>query len=401
MNPSKRTTRTTPALWSVPRTRKSVPKIITTDAPKRCNKQMKEHGPGPVVVVEPITPIPRDSTRHLKLELARLKGADVPKSDTSPNWQDARNERRAKSVLYWAVRQGLATRRISHGRLDKVFGQQQNPVSEYLRRRLLVSGRGHNKDAHKSKEWSINQRGLANVWLEVRGTELDLAQHELDAWRQVLHLGPYEYSEPTPGGRRYHELQQVPRRLRSVLFPGAIEYDLSAANVTLVSQRAKELNTNLRTPYLDKYLTNKTAFRQAIATQFKVSAVEAKELFQAIFSLAHMVPSEWSLPYSIMDSTRYHSFVCEPVLQALRLEIVECWRALLPKSWAAGAERFRAYELLEREVMNAVELQLTGQYLLQHDGFLWLGPDRLDPDDLAQRVQGATGYSVVLEETRL
>lgn len=384
-----------PNIWKVPRGKKC-PKIITSEVVINSGETLGGSGGVMNTKITPYSP----EGKMLTVLLAEIKG------DTQfrPNLQDKRVLNRTKDCLDWCIRH-QARNRVSHKSLDKVFGQSQNHTSFWLRSKLLNKLRGHSKDKGKAAEWQVNIGGVKSLWFEIYGEEINLEQEEFKAWERASFQygkGPFEYTEPVKGGRRYHEMQQLPKKYRGDIWRGYYEYDLSAANVTLITQQAKAIYENLQTPRLDKYLFNKGPFRAALAAQFGVSLTEAKELVQCVISLATFNTTDFSHAYTVLSHKKFAEFVHHPYFQEMRAEIQECWRVLLPKEWADGEARFRKYEQIERLIIDVCEQHLRGKnYLLQHDGFLLMEREPLNLPMLTAAIEAQTGYIVGLEEKAL
>lgn len=392
-----RLSKETKAIWKIDRKPKS-----GRSASKSIIIHIGEGAPEVPGVSKSISPNHSDEKKMTRL-ISSLKGEGYQIDMT-----DKRIRTRVLNVLDWAVRNAGNKRRLSKKYLDLVFGQQQNPLSQYLRDTLLVKARGHCKSKSKSTEWNIHPKSVEKMWLEVNGSPINLEVEQLAAWTNLANQhqdSNFEYSEPTLGGRRYHELQQMPKNIKKQVYVGFFDYDLSAANVTLISQMAQiaahDKGDDFETPRIDKYLAQKGAYRAQVAKLFNISAPECKELMQCIFSLAYIDENMNSHAFTILGTKLAH-FMNHPHFQELREEISECWKVIMGKDWADGEKRFREYEKLERQIIDAVEAQLKGKkYLLQHDGFLLLEKEPLDMDYITRQVLAKTGLDVKLDEVQL
>ena len=316
--------------------------------------------------------------------------------------------KRVKLVLDWSVRNINQTRRLSKPALFKVFGNSTNELSQYLRDMLLVKEQGHSRSQAKSAKWTVNQKAIHNLWFLFYNQELDMKTEQLKSWAALAKAQgfSFEYTEPTIGGRRYNELQIMPKEIKKQIYKGYWDYDLSASNVTLIKQTAQmaahDNGWEFETPRINWYLANKGAFRIAVAKTFKITLPEAKEIMQCIFSLAYFEGNDNSHAFQILGKKSLEQFMDHPMLQELRTEMIECWKILMGKDWTNGEKRFRLYEQLERQIIDAVEAQLKGKrYLLQHDGFLLLERDELDLVDLISQVKARTGLDVSLDVVQL
>jgi len=388
-----------PDIWKVPRK-----KCSKSDISLNGEGGTRPSGDDYNNTYSPVTPSSYD-TNQFALSLHLLTN-EIPLDFAEP-----RINKRVKNVLDWCLRMGInkPAFRISKTALSTTFGHQTNHTSLVLRTVLLTKMRGHVKSKQKSTEWKISTGGFMKLWNKFYGEEFDIEsieENEIRAWEKIVKahkIGPFSYTEPTAGGRRYHELQQMPKKYKAHFYGGFYDYDLSTANVTLISQQAKMINEELDTPRLDKYIKNKSAIRDAIGTQFGLSKKEIKEVMQAVFSLAYFDDNDHCGVYRKLGKEKLVEFVNHPFLQELRAEITECWRVLLPNNaWADGVLRFKAYEKIEREVLDAIEIDLRGHhYLLQHDGFLLMETTPLDISRVMGNLKERLGYDIIIDEDLL
>ena len=338
----------------------------------------------------------RSSERQLEILLQALKVKTFPF-----NLADKRVKDRLNKVLNWCIiRYKRSEFRASTVTLRSIFGNEFNPLSGYLRARLLMKEKGHHKSRsgkQNSCTWKISLPALHELYKVNNQVDFDYQINLIEFWQKQWdeRVMPFIYEEVSEG-RRYNDLQLMPREVRPVILKGFIEYDLSASNLTLIVQQAKLL-FDINTPRIDKYLANKKVFRVALSSQFQITPKEAKELLQMLISLANFVPNDHSAPYTILGNKRLNEFMTHPFLKELRDEVIECWKIILPKDWKVGELRFRAYEKMERIVMDAITSELKGQFLLQHDGFLWLEKEPLDCCKLQETVKNNTGWDIILE----
>lgn len=177
---------------------------------------------------------------------------------------------------------------------------------------------------------------------------------------------PIVYTQCAPDQRKYaeDELQLLPNELKPIVLPGHYEYDLSTAMPSLVLQaawRADEGNY----PHLLDYVNNKRAWRRIVAEKFgrheKTALADAKQLLQDTFSLAKLIPHPNVPLFQQLGCSRrrFEAFKHDRMISGLRADAERAWKAICGDDWADGTARFRAYERLERQVMDVVEQELA------------------------------------------
>ena len=176
------------------------------------------------------------------------KPSILPLTTYRPDFKNRRVQARILKVLEFCKGMLIQKRakRVSSAELAKVFGSRSSELSMWLRHRLLLQ-EGTYKPGKKSYSYVVKRERYIElaqaIGLPVQ-TDLEIAR-ELYGQIAAGAVKP-EYTEPTPGGRRFHGIQNLPRLLRAALLAGWIDYDIEAAAPTLTYQLA-------RRRYLDLY----------------------------------------------------------------------------------------------------------------------------------------------------
>ncbi len=337
-----------------------------------------------------------------------------------PDFNDPRVKRRVNDVLAWA-RPLLVRKRatpVSSHELTKVFGNQRSQLAAYLRANLLVQS-GRYVVKKKFFNYEIKRDGFTKLSAAVAAaveSDVEIASDlygELARGRAVV-----QYSEPSPGKRRYHAVQNLPRDLRAVVFSGWRVYDIEAAAPNLVLQYAKQgLQSDesvVDDPYpaLSRLVSDKARLRAQVAASTGLAPSEVKRVLNGLFFGAKLQPSPQTAIFSIVggDKDVLAKLKGDETIQALIQEAKRMWERLLAfdagrRAGAAGQEakrRMAVYLSLERQVVEAMEGPMTAagvRYVLMHDGFMADRP--VDVDLLRVTVRNKTGFEVSLSESVL
>ena len=260
----------------------------------------------------------------------------------SPNFNDPRIQRRLRQVLGWC-RFNLSPD-VEHAwhvsALEKVFGTGSNPLSAYLRGKLLIqcrqmyayrtaAGKLHVRggsyaeffdrvgdeseflDAGSCKTYRRNQENYLWLLQQVKipqaispthskhgsispiqvpldtqlGVELVLERHG-----EQITTGRFSYNE-TKSGRLTHPLQQIIRHNKPDLWRQlgyTFDYDIVTCAPTLLLQYARRSGFKKSTPEYDTYLLDRRAYRNSLAEVLNVTPEVSKVLITALFNGARL-----------------------------------------------------------------------------------------------------------------
>jgi hypothetical protein len=267
------------------------------------------------------------------------------------NFNDPRNQCRLVKALGFS-RYNLSPdhQRAWHKKaLDKVFGQQQNPVSKYLREKLLVCTRevycfmapdgrimtfgAREDDSFDLDELADMQVGTSKAYLRGQKGYLELLPVIKDefmptSWKTIISplkpcntesisvlqvsiedrlglsyiadehgpeiiSGKFDYKDAACG-RLTHPMQQISRLDKPNIWRHIgyrFDYDIATCAPTLLLQYARKKGFTKETHEYDAYLANRTAYRQQLADILGVSIKVAKGIITAIFNGARLSTS--------------------------------------------------------------------------------------------------------------
>ena len=205
--------------------------------------------------------------------------------------------------------------------------------------------------------------------------------------------------------------------VKDAALTGNWEYDIANCHYAIFAQMAAQ--SGFDCPVISGYLLNKEETRNAIALEAKITPRQAKTCLVALMYGARA--STWrenAIPIEIgvEAATRLYK---SPVFKGIDKEIRKARNIILskcarsPKGWIKNAfgksvpgtaskaqQMAHLLQGVEAKALQAViNLHPDDIILAQHDGFV--SSRRLDVALLSAAITTATGYHLVLEETRL
>lgn len=159
----------------------------------------------------------------------------------------------------------------------------------WLKAHLLCETRSYHASARRATSYVVNRPGYDSLFAKIHGRALN---YDVERARQLEpEFRPYlDGTRPIPltqkidGGRLYGEHQwKLERDVRRILLKGRWDYDIAVAMPCLMIQATGGLE---KYPAWSKYIGNRNYYRQKLASDYKVSVADAKEVFQLLFSLA-------------------------------------------------------------------------------------------------------------------
>lgn len=346
-----------------------------------------------------------------------------------PNFNDPRVRDRVKRALDFCKPLLVRTKpkRISSQVLARVFGSLGGQLSARLRYKLLQQESWYRPGVHSST-YSLKREGYAELARSVGQpvqTELEVAQELYGGIASgTVKL---EYTEPTPGARRYHPVQNLKKDLRAKVFNGWFDCDIEAAAPTLLYQMATKVRKVLRPdiagehfPALAQLVMNRTNVRKHVADLAGVELSVAKNVVNGLLFCAGLVANDKQEIFRLLkrDGVAIERLRSDPFVQAFQADMRLVWQALLLREAAEferakscgedavkkrtiGSRRMGIYLRVEREVMNVIEEALEQDGFLPiliHDGFMVR--ERCDVERLQKAVKAKTGYEIRLAESR-
>jgi len=366
---------------------------------------------------------------------AVLSGTYVPNL-TDKHYKE-RTLKRIKSAYGWALAVlGDEPRELAKTWIDDHLGQQQNPLSQWLRSKLLRCTDNHfsfGSDKAVCKKYALNRTGVDEVRKILQGAEptpanakIGAVQSDTDAvfdlklvqywvthaYGKELETLEFEYTEKE-SARLWHPLQNLRKTAKEQVWNAAglkYNYDIKACAPTLILQHAQELGMDEYLFGINDYLKNTADFRQHISAIANIPLKDAKVLVNALFCGARLGASKEFALFALVDFDREKitALQNDARLTQLREDIKTCWKAIEPSMPAMqnakgrklplnSRRKWNRYFELERRVLNVVraELQQAGiKCFLEHDG--WRSDTALDLMQLEEIVYKETGYRITI-----
>ncbi len=346
-----------------------------------------------------------------------MKAGILKISKYRPNFEDPRVKKKVGEVLAWArpILIEKKPRPIPSEELTKVFGNQNQNLSGYLRANLLHRS-GMYRVKSKYFDYSINREGYAKLAAAVAAdvkSDVDVAR---DIYSPIA-LGQVEveYSEPTPGKRRYHFVQNLPRNLRAAVFQGWYDYDIESAAPTLVLQFARRgLPSGVADPYsaLQRMVSGKAQLRSHVGELTGLGPSAVKRIINGLFFGAKLQASNRTAIFRAIDDDKatLARLQADEAVTALVQDAKAMWEQVLVfdggvrigNAIKPASKRMAIYLALEREVIEAMEAIMSAagiRYVLMHDGFM--ADRQVSRQACEAAVLAKTGFVVSLSEDRL
>jgi hypothetical protein len=367
----------------------------------------------------------------------------------TPNLRDPRIQKRIQTAYGFA--RGVLSSTEAHAwstrYIDRYFGQQQNPLSTWLREQLLIcTNDRYNKDAGLTKQYLLNESGsnyirdvLAGYTDTIENHASEFPPNELDILAEsnrrmfdeqcVARWIMREYGEDLANrsftyedksNRLWHPLQSVKRMYKKPMLAQAglkYHYDIQCAAPTLIHQHAQQQQDpmDLWLFALRKYITNRTEVRNELAQALEVDSKTAKVLINALFCGARIGNNpDFALSQLLRnDPAKIEYLKQDKFISELREDIKTCWeyitpsmsrRAIVDKNNRtrmlpiSSREKWTRYFELERQVLNQVVDYMRSNsmsYFLEHDG--WASDSEIDLNELSDYVFENSGFRVIFE----
>jgi hypothetical protein len=321
----------------------------------------------------------------------------------TPKWTDKRVKARVETVLAWCAVTLSTTvpERVHSETLAKVFGQQQNPLSAYLRGALLRK-HGYYLNGKQTYAYLLVDGAMEKLALAVKSDVTPLTEIERIRlkWNDALQTNTFVYSEKS--SRKWHPLQQMKRADKQEFWQPYLpyDYDIEACAPTIVNHAAKAagLFDVLQTGIKD-YLDNKDDFRQHVMTLTGCDLQTAKKVINGLFNGARLARN-WQCSTYIALGEDYAA------MTALQNDArVKCLRGGIKRAWAAierrshftrdGSTRWTEYFKAERLLLDIIveHLKRTGNpHFTEHDG--WRCKFPVDVPVLEAEIFQRTGIAV-------
>jgi hypothetical protein len=337
-----------------------------------------------------------------------------------PNFNDPRTQQRVIRAIAFCKKylreqrpQALGTRWIHH---KDNFGNQQHPLSRYLREKLLICiDDRYNKDLKITKKYLLNESGLKFLEEFVDTTNKQTTYsvtHLSNKFNEELNTG-IEYRDSS--SRRWHWLQNQRRQEKQqVLIDSGLthNYDIVCSCPNLLLQYSQQLSMDEYLFYINEYIKNRTVFRQQLSQETEVDEQVIKRLINGLFQGGQI--SAYTKSNSFLELNgdlakikflQQHEFII-----GLKQDIRVIWQYIKPQTQKrtkedkngrirtlpiSGKQKTALYRELERSVLDQVTRYLTetnNRYFLEHDG--WTTADLIDQDSLRNYIKNNTGFDL-------
>ena len=297
-----------------------------------------------------------------------------------PNFNDPRVIKRVRKAIGFtkAMTSDVKPKQIAGVFIDKHFGMQNNPLSKYLRKKLLIcTNNKYNKDAGICKQYVSNTFGMSSLVEAIdsvkdgvcygvsdlvrpgskrdsssinsnnsnEGERTGERDHSIiqvtnealvwanETYKEELETLDFQYEEKTH--RLVNPIQSIKNVVRVPLLAQhglKHQYDIQSCAPTLLYQYSFMVPdaTGVVLETLEYYLEHKTKIRQQLAQEADLTLSEAKETITSLFAGAQL--SVWP-ENSIMrrlngDVAKVKFLQQHPIITDLRADIKEMWQPI-------------------------------------------------------------------------
>lgn len=377
-------------------------------------------------------------------------------SKYTPNFHDPRVVNRIRHAYGFAVGAiSSKPQNWSSRYIDKYFGQQQNKLSKWLRKRLLIITNSHySMDSGLTKEYVLNLKGVDYIRNILRGVVIDdihisqlydntLQQHNNELFdNEIIYkfvekeygneLANKQFTYSDKSNRYWHPLQNIKSNHRRRIFAEydlCYQYDIVASAPNLIHQHSQQITyicdnegkyvqgpMDLYLFALRRYLNDRHHVRNELANNLQVDIKTAKVIINALFCGARIGHgSEFAISRLLNnDLSRIEYLKQDQYINELKDNIKTCWDYIKPTMTRIGItdknnkhrllpisskQKWIRYFDLERKVINQVikYLDLTNnKYFLEHDG--WSCTDLVNTNELSDFVFANTNFRLEFEQ---
>lgn len=367
-------------------------------------------------------------------------------SECKEKWQlnhsDPRVRRRVELAVTFAASflSDTKPRATSKKLLDEYFGQQQHPLSKYLRNRLLICTREAYSAEHGICKYYIYNRQqlieLCDLLDPVTPhfiTCNTLVYKKLtEKFSTELALHHYKYKDAS--NRLWHPLQNVRREYKHHLFQQhgmRYKYDIVCCAPRLIYQYSTQLPLQINDgkwvsgPYdeypfaLREYLNDRQSVRTRLSSELNIPLPVIKVILNALLFGAPLAQSKHSSVFALLncDHNKMNELRTHPWITTYRSDIRSMWSYIRPymtQKWIttrrnhrrrlpiSAKQRAALYFDIERQVIDSVRSYLDNNqicYFLEHDG--WYTNQHINITDLIHWITSRTNYVIEVDQTQL
>jgi hypothetical protein len=326
---------------------------------------------------------------------------------------------------------------LSRNLINDRLGRSNNELGKFLRQHVLICvDERYSKDTGLTKAYVKNTEGvgylkrlLVNEDIKTNpNCTIDSVKKEIigeyvkTEWSEQLISGRFEYTAKSE--RLHHSLQNLPKAIRSEILAAhgyIYDYDIEAATITLLHQLARSRGMIVDTPFIDRLLDDKRAFRQQICDELEIDMASAKELISALVNGAKVGITNHHIKFCVYDIlgsdaskvkaiTGIDDIAPNELIRGFRSDIKAIWASLkgltpisrvkTTKGWRnkpmSSSDKAFIYRKYETIVMDVVSDYLTRllevKHFRIHDGFT--SCEEIDESELSDWVFNKTGFRV-------
>ena len=294
----------------------------------------------------------------------------------------------------------------SSKQLTAIFGQQQNRLSAYLRRRLLLQG-----DifivGKQCYDYKLVPGAIAALLAELgEGPPEQTLIPPLITHLQHKHsaeLLSFDFNYNDKSYRLWHPLQMLKKDQKALFWAPYLphDYDIQAAAPNILSQLAARIGLpDLIQQQVIDLRKNPEQWRTRVMDLTGCDRKTAKRILNSLFNGARLARSSFcgayvALDYDYVAMTR---LMTDPEIVQLRSAIKRIWAILataLKTDRIDRKDRWQLYFSQERKVLDTVRRYLADRnnpVFCEHDGFRTRDP--IDVLDLQRFIAAQTGYSL-------
>ena len=301
---------------------------------------------------------------------------------------------------------------------DKPFGSQNHPLSNWLRRHLLITTNNHySMDDGVCKQYIINKKGRDYIrsiikdgtrcpmaeWVQQNPerslpetnskSEVEQVSYLMDSYPSVAllfdlqvimiwarrefgsDLASLNFNYADKSGRLWHSLQKVTTVARRQIQKEAglkWVYDISSCAPTLIMQHAQQLGLDEYLFGINSYIKNKKHHRETIAKLVDIDEKLAKVLINALFCGARLGANKQFALWALLDQSydKVKTLQKDEFVTVLKNDISLCWKQIEPtmskrtvtsaktgrerKIPANSKQKWAVYFRLERKILDTV-----------------------------------------------
>lgn len=323
-----------------------------------------------------------------------------------PNLQDKRVQKRVALVLAWCdlnLYEKEPTRFNAIKHLAPIFGQQQNPLSKWLRHRLLLQS-GRYKIGKSNYKYMLRKGSIANIRAMMGEAAIEFSDSQKYESQFANELASLSFTYADKSSRLWHPLQNMRRDDKSEFWAKHLpfDYDISACAPNLLTQTASMVGLDeAKLARVQKYLDEKSDFRKHVQQLTGLTSKQSKGVINSLFNGARLIPHRTCSTFEMLgyDRDALAQLKNDPQVQEMLAIIKEIWSMLSSIVGDSKGSQWKIYFALERDVVDVVHEYLRERdnaFFSEHDG--WRCAKMVDTAALSSLVLARTGYDIQFEK---